>query len=416
MCIVCGGGHNGADGVVLARLLQGNYEVSLYLPFEKYSEMTVLQLKRADAVGVKRVSFLERCDLLVDALFGSGLSRAFDAKTETLIKAMNDLEAQKIACDIPSGIGLDGRVSSESFRADVTLTMGALKLGMFSDEAKDFVGEVLVLYLGVSRSLYETSTPWKLLEVEDLVLPHRLEHNTHKGSYGHLSVICGEKAGAAVMSGLAGFSFGAGLVTLISNENVDLPYELMQSHLLPETTTAIALGMGLGCEFSNIELETLLDNERPLVLDADIFSHPLLSHLLLRENIVITPHPKEFVSLLKVCGLADISVAVLQKERFKYVELFCAHYPKVTLLLKGAHVIIGQESDYFINPLGTSALAKGGSGDVLSGLIGALLAQGYKPLAAAIQGSLAHTLAAVNVKRNSYALKPSDLIEAVGNL
>lgn len=413
ICIVCGAGNNGADGIALARILHRDYDVSLYLSLGVRSTMTKLQYQRAEAVGVRFVEELQECDILVDALFGSGFSRNFDEETRELLVAMNDLNADKIACDMPSGLRLDGSMEEESFIADVTLTMGALKRGMFSDSAKEIVGAVYVIDLGVSRKAYERLSNWKLLDLEDIRLPHRYEHNSHKGTYRHLSVICGEKQGAAVMAGSAALRFGTGLVTLISNELEQIPYELMQSHLLPDTTSAIALGMGLGTEFSNEELLTLLNHELPLLLDADIFSHPLCASLLTRKHLVLTPHPKEFTTLLKIAGLADIDVSELQENRFHYVELFCNAYPNATLVLKGANVIIAQCESFYINPHGTNLLAKGGSGDVLAGLIAALMAQGRTTLQAAIQGSLAHTAAAQRFDKNSYALTPNDLIEAV---
>lgn len=416
ICIVSGAGNNGADGIALARLLHRDFDVSLYLSFGVRSTMTKLQYDRAIAVGVPIVDELQECDILVDALFGSGFNRVFDEETKELLQAMNALDADKIACDMPSGLRLDGSMEPESFVADVTLTMGALKRGLFSDAAKEIIGSVHVIDLGVSRSVYERTSSWKLLDPEDLHLPHRYAHNSHKGTYGHLSVICGEKPGAAVMTGSAALRFGAGLVTLISNTHEEIPYMLMQSHLLPETTTAIALGMGLGTEFSNEELLSLLDNTLPLLLDADIFAHPLFTRLLTRKHLLLTPHPKEFTTILRVCGLADIDVHELQSNRFHYVELFCRAYPNITLLLKGANVIIGQCESFYINPHGTNILAKGGSGDVLAGLIASLMAQGHPMIHAAIHASLAHTQAAANVTKNSYALTPDDLIEAITTL
>ncbi len=414
--IVCGAGNNGADGIVLARLLLGDYDVALMLPHGTKAPLCQLQLKRAKALHVSVIDALEPCDVLVDALFGSGFSRAFDADTSILLAQMNALEAYKIACDMPSGLHLDGTHEAKSFIADTTLTMGALKRGMYSDAAKELVGEIRVVDLGISRMLYEIESPWQLLDVDDLSLPVRTRHNTHKGSYGHLGIVCGEKTGAAVMSALAALRFGAGLATLISNENVAIPFELMQSHLLPQSATALALGMGLGQEFDDRELSSFLDNDLPLLLDADIFYHPMLRTLLQRQNLLLTPHPKEFVALYGACGLGTISVDELQSNRFLHVARFCVAYPHVTLLLKGANVIIGQDGRFYVNPLGSAILAKGGSGDVLGGLIGALLAQGYAPLEAAIQGSLAHTIAASKLTCNDYAMTPNDLITSVAYL
>jgi hydroxyethylthiazole kinase-like uncharacterized protein yjeF len=174
--------------------------------------------------------------------------------------------------------------------------------------------------------------------------------------------------------------------------------------------------MGLGETLSLKELLQFLDNTLALIADADIFHMEILDKILLRENIVLTPHPKEFVSLLKYTKLADIEVEELQLNRFKYAELFCAAFPKAVLLLKGANVIIGQNDTFYVNPHGTPSLAKGGSGDVLSGLIGALLAQGYAPLDAAIHGSLAHVKLALAYKGNDFSLTPDDLIDEIGNL
>ncbi|MBU1927690.1 NAD(P)H-hydrate dehydratase, partial [bacterium] len=227
------------------------------------------------------------------------------------------------------------------------------------------------------------------------------------------------KAGASILSASAALRFGTGLVTLVGYENeqaVNIPPILMYSHDLPSNTTAIALGMGLGEEFSDLELENFLDNWLPIVADADIFTMPILINILKREKVVLTPHAKEFVELLKRVGIADISVSVLQKNRFKYVEAFCEKFPHVTLLLKGANVIVAKGEEFFINPHGTASLAKGGSGDILSGLIGALLAQGEEPFSAARNASLAHTKLAQIYTGNDFSLTPYDLIEAISKL
>lgn len=414
--IVCGSGNNGADGIVLARLLHPDYQVSLLLPRGAKSPMAQTQLERVKALGLSIASKLETCDVLVDAFYGSGFSGEFDVPSLELIKAMNAMPAFKIACDMPSGLHLDGTLAKESFIADVTLTMGALKRGQFSDAAKGAVGDLQVIDLGVSRRRYEKESDWRLLDVDDIRLPLRQQTSSHKGSYGHLAVICGEKEGAAVLAGSAALRFGTGLVTLISNVQVQIPYELMQSHLLPSTTTAIVAGMGLGQEFSEKELSALLADELAMVIDADLFYHPMLLKLLDRKKSVLTPHPKEFVHLLKVCGIADIDVATLQSDRFGYVESFHEAYPHLVVLLKGANVIIAGEGRFYINPHGSNVLAKGGSGDVLGGLIGALLAQGHSPLDAAIQASLAHTAAASSFQGHNYAMTPLDLIGQLSSL
>ncbi|WP_373002716.1 NAD(P)H-hydrate dehydratase [Sulfurimonas sp.] len=404
--VVCGSGNNGADGIACARLLHGDFDVSIYYAKEPKSKMALLQQKRSRAIGVKEFTEIVASDVLIDAIVGTGFSGEFSTDLKELVKKLNSLDSFKIACDVPSS----------GFYADVTLTMGALKKSMFLDEAKEFVGKIEVLDLGISRDIYERYTNWNLLDEKDLKLPTRALKNTHKGSFGHLGLACGSKSGASILSARAALRFGSGLVTLVGYENEQIPHSIMYSHELPHNTTALAIGMGLGDEFSDKELDKFLNNSLPLIADADIFHMPIIIEILKRKNVVLTPHAKEFVALLKRTELADLSVEELQKDRFKYVEIFTKAYPESTLLLKGANVIIAKNGEFFINPHGTSALAKGGSGDVLSGLIGALLAQGYEPLEAAINASLAHTRLAQSYKGADFSLTPDDLINGIGNL
>ena len=405
--IVCGSGNNGADGIACARLLHVDYDVNIFYAKKPKSEMALLQEKRAHSIGVPISNKISDSDVIVDAIVGTGFSGEFDDKVTEVIDEMNSSKAYKIACDTPSGY---------KFYADSTLTMGALKKDMYLDLNKDFVGDIEVLDLGISRDIYEGDSNWNLLDLEDLKLPYRDKKDSHKGSFGHLALACGEKSGASIMSAKSALRFGCGLVTLVGYENISIPDSIMYSHFLPRTTSALAIGMGLGAEFSDKEMMKFLENDYPLVCDADIFYMPVLLEILKRKNIVLTPHAKEFVSLLKQTGLADISVEELQKNRFKYTELFCKKYPNAVLILKGANVIIGQDDKFYINPHGTSKLAKGGSGDVLSGLVGALLAQGYSPIESAINASLAHTKLALSYKGADFSLTPDDLIDEICNL
>jgi hydroxyethylthiazole kinase-like uncharacterized protein yjeF len=405
--IVCGGGNNGADGIALARLLHKDFGVEIFYLKEPKSPMAILQYKRVKALDIPSCQEINGCDILVDAIVGTGFSGEFDEKTSKIIQNMNDLDSYKIACDLPSGY---------KFYADTTLSMGGLKKDMFLDKHKDFVGDIKVLDLGISREIYEGETSWYLLDFEDMQLPFRDKKDTHKGSFGHLALACGEKKGASIMSAMAALRFGLGLVTLIGFEDIEIPHAIMYSHQLPNNTTALGCGMGLGGEFSSDEIEIFLDNDLPLVCDADIFHMPILKDILKRKNIILTPHAKEFVALLKQTSLADITVDELQNNRFLYVEMFAQKFPHATLLLKGANVILASQNKFFINPHGTQALAKGGSGDVLSGLIGALLAQGYSPLEAAKTASLAHTKLACLYDGADFSLTSDDLIEGISKL
>ena len=412
--IVCGSGNNGADGIALARLLHTKFEISLYFETEVKSTMAKLQLQRVQSLGVNIVEELTLCDITVDCLFGTGLNKPMSQNYINLINTINSYDSIKIACDIPSGINTLGQVESIAFEADVTITMGALKTSLFTDIAKDYVGEIIVSDLGIQRNLYEIDSNKYLLEQNDMKLPFRNKKNSHKGSFGHLNVVAGCKKGAGIIAAKAAFGFGAGLVSVVCHENLDLPYHIMQTHFISENCTAIAIGMGLG-KYETQEIRKILSKDVPKIIDADLFYDELICEVLDQE-IVLTPHPKEFCSLLKLCNIANIDINELQNNRFLYVEKFSKKYPKVVLLLKGANVIISQNEKIFVNSFGTVTLSKGGSGDVLSGLIGSLLAQGYKSLDAAITASLAHTLVARDYNKNNYSLIPSDLIEGVKRL
>ncbi|MEA3513067.1 MAG: NAD(P)H-hydrate dehydratase [Campylobacterota bacterium] len=410
--IVCGSGNNGADGITLGRLLYKQFNVKLYIPFEVKSKMAKLQLKRVKLLGVDIVSKVTEVDLIVDCLYGSGLTRDFDEKTNKIIEKLNKTDGYKLSCDIPSGLNNNGSINTTIFKADTTITMGALKKNLFNDNVKNYVGDIIVANLGVQREVYESNTNTYLLDKEDLKLPIRDDKNTHKGSFGHLCVIVGDKKGAGVLCADSGFHFGAGLVSIISHSNFDIPYHIMHSHKIPNNTTAIALGMGLG-NYEQKEIVKILKSKTAKVIDADLFYSLDILEILNQKNVVLTPHPKEFCSLLKLLEIEDVDIKTLQDNRFKYVELFCKKYPNIVLLLKGSNVLIGKEGKIYINNNGSAKLSFGGSGDILAGLIASLLAQGYNSLDSAICGSLAHTLAASNYNGNDYSLTPIDLIEQI---
>ena len=403
--IVAGPGNNGADGITLARRILGQKEVNLYLPYGAKSQMAKLQLERFKAVGGEVKEKFKNCDCLVDAVFGSGLKRDVDSG---LISKMNGIDALKIACDIPTGIDDEGNLRPIAFRADVTVTMGAEKLALYSDAAKDYVGEIIKADLGVGFSKYTAKTDYYMWERGDLALPFRKKQNSHKRTYGHLGILAGDKKGAAVLAAKAAFNFGCGLVSVVSHENFNIPYEIMFSEKIENHFNAFAFGMGMGNYFDD-EIEKLLDFNVPMVIDADMFYKEIIKEFLKKEKIVITPHPKEFAALLKIVGFGEYSTDEVQENRFRLAEEFSKKYPKVILLLKGANKIIAFNKKLYIDPLGSVALAKGGSGDVLAGMIGGLLAQGYHPFKAAMTASLAHSIAG-NYEPN-YALTPEKLIK-----
>lgn len=412
---VCGMGNNGADGIVAARILHGAYNVNIYLPFELKSKLAKLQLERAKKVGVVIVDKLIDADVYVDALFGAGLNRPLDNFTCKLIETLNAKQGYKIACDIPSGILSDLTLSPIIFQAHKTITMGALKLGLLNDNVKDAVGKIKVSSLGIARSQYEIPSPILLLRKSDLNLPIRMKKNTNKGTFGHVVIVQGSKEGAAQLAGMGAFHFGAGLVTLLGEKPKKLPIYLMNSKVLPKNANVIVAGMGLEMPFDEAALKTLLlSNALPLVIDASLSHYSLINDIIASQKpVVLTPHPKEFSAILELTCKEKISIEAIQANRFKHAKRFSLAFPHVVLVLKGANTIIAHNGELFINTYGMPSLAKGGSGDVMSGMIGALIAQGYTPKDAAIHASLAHALVSRKFTCNNFALTPIDICKGL---
>ncbi len=417
--ILCGSGDNGGDGYALARRLMGRFRVLVFEMKRAKSPMCQLQKERAKKAGVTIKTYEENalnqnleCDVLIDCVVGS----AFKGGLEPFLnfESLSQKARFKIACDIPSGIDSKGRVDKGAFKADTTISMGAIKSCLLSDKAKDYVGELKVGNLGVFNQIYEIPTDTFLLEKSDLKLPLRDKKNAHKGDYGHAHVLLGKHSGAGLLSALGALSFGSGVVSVQALEceitSNNKPLELVFCENFPNPLSAFALGMGL----ENIPKDFNKWLElAPCVLDAGVFYHKEILQALEKE-VILTPHPKEFLSLLKLVGI-NISMLELLDNKLEIARDFSQKYPKVVLLLKGANTLIAHQGRTFINILGSVALAKAGSGDVLAGLIVSLLSQNYTPLDAAINASLAHALAGLEFK-NNYALTPLDLIEKIKRL
>ncbi len=415
--ILCGSGDNGGDGYALARRLAGRFKTLVFEMKPAKSPMCQLQKERAKKVGVVIKTWEEKnedleCDVLIDCVVGSN----FKGELEPFLnfESLSQKAHFKIACDIPSGINSKGRVDKGAFKAHMTISMGAIKSCLLSDRAKDYIGELKVGHLGVFNQIYEIPTDTFLLEKSDLKLPLRDKKNAHKGDYGHAHILLGKHSGAGLLSALSALNFGSGVVSVQALEceitSSNKPLELVFCENFPSPLSAFALGMGL--EGFPKDFNKWLELA-PCVLDAGVFYHKEVLQALEKE-VVLTPHPKEFLSLLKLVGI-NISMLELLDNKLEIARDFSQKYPKVVLLLKGANTLIAHQGQVFINILGSVALAKAGSGDVLAGLILSLLSQNYTPLDATINASLAHALASLEFK-NNYALTPLDLIEKIKRL
>ncbi|NND33962.1 MAG: NAD(P)H-hydrate dehydratase [Saprospiraceae bacterium] len=442
--VFCGIGNNGGDGLAVARLLLRRFrEVRVILckisektssdykknleRLSKGAYVTILEYHPGDAFPV-----IEPDSLIIDAIFGSGLNRPVTGVWANLLDFINKTGGTKLAIDIPSGIFADQHTGGAALKADFTISFELPKLAFLFPENQDYVGNWLIRSIGLHKDFLDAvdSRNYYLDPKMIRSLFRRRTKYAHKGTFGHALVIAGSfgKIGAAVLASRACLRAGAGLVS------VHLPrcgYQIIQSTLpeamasvdkatdyltgLPDLDpyNSIGIGCGIGQHHTTAKaLEQLLQNSSiPLVLDADalnlIGKDKSLLELIPKDSI-LTPHPKEFERLF---GSSDNDFDRNALLRSKAKEW------KVFIILKGAHTCIATpEGECYFNSTGNPGMATAGSGDVLTGIVTALLAQGYTPLKAAILGvylhGLAGDLAADHLSQE--ALMAGDLVEYLG--
>jgi hydroxyethylthiazole kinase-like uncharacterized protein yjeF len=437
--VVCGIGNNGGDGLGIARLLsEHGYAVKVWIVRGSVPESPdfSINLQRLhgkieifEIVSASDQRLFEDRDVLIDAIFGSGLSRPTEGIYAQAIRCINNTRALRIAVDIPSGLLADTPSSGEIVKAHHTITFQLPKLSFLFAENGGFVGDWHVVDIGLNREFIDASdTNYFVFEKSDIRKMVRTRSKfEHKGNFGHALLIAGSygKMGAAVLSARATIRSGAGLVT------AHVPkcgYEIIQTSVpeamvivdesetnfssLPETKnfSAIGIGPGIGQEKQTIKaLANLLEiSEKPMVLDADALNilgaNRELIHLI-PQNSILTPHPKEFERLVGPCT-SDV-------ERFGKLQEF-SHKTNTVVLLKGAHTAIATpEGTVYFNNTGNPGMATGGSGDVLTGLVTGLLAQGYTSRESACLGAWLHGLAgdlAADFK-SQQALIASDIVD-----
>lgn len=338
--------------------------------------------------------------LVIDGLFGIGLTRPLQGHYAELIAQANQLDATRLSIDIPSGLCADtGRVLGCAIRADHTLTFIGLKPGLFTLDGVDYAGQVHLDELGTTVA---DATGW-LVDTQPCPLPPR-KRNSHKGSYGNVAIIGGNSGmvGAALLAGRAALLAGSGRVFCHLQANnaplLDMAYpELMLRHAdaaLADNINSIIVGPGMGrsTKAKNILAEAL-QHPAPLVLDADAL-HLLAADAVLnsalrqRGNAVLTPHPGEAAALL------HSDTATLQADRITSAQTIARQYNAVVILKGAGSVIAAPDGNWYINTSGNPGLSSAGMGDVLAGIIGALIAQGLDVEHATLLGAYLHGQAA----------------------
>lgn len=454
--ICCGKGNNGGDGFVVARRLKAaGAAVKVFLLARarevKGDSAGMLAAYRKVGGRIQEVTeasglaMLEKAlasaDLVVDALLGTGLVGPATGLYAVAIESINRSQRPVAALDLPSGLCTDhGRLLGPAINAALTTTFAGWKRGLLLYPGAEKAGRVRLVEIGIPAAAAREGIGVFLLEASDIapLFPPR-GPDAHKGAFGHLLVVAGSvgKTGAAALAGRAALRTGAGLATIaapLSQQPIiaALGMETM-TEPLPETpsqsaslnakdrilelagrTDGVALGPGvsLAPETQRLVRELLLEVGRPMVVDADGLT-ALAGHLeLLKKSAAprcLTPHPGEMARLL------GARVAEVEADRIETVRSFCQRYGTF-LVLKGARSVIGEPGGkVYINPTGNPGMASGGSGDVLTGMVGALLARGMDPLAALQAGVLLHGLAGDLARddKGEEGMIAGDILEAI---
>lgn len=438
VCVVCGAGQNAGDGFVIARhlaLMGANVQVLLCLPPAKLTGDALVAFEVCRGMGTVPVhdlshvadeaawrGHLHGSEVIVDAIFGTGLRADVQGVPAAAIEAINATNAMRVAVDLPSGLDADtGQIKGVAVRAHHTVTMAALKLGLVLDAGAP-VGRLHVAGLGAPLPSHPEPGPLAHFIDEAMVAARLPAHDpeAHKGSRGHLLLVAGSqgKTGAAALAGRAAMRAGAGLATIATTRagQVALDAKLWEvmsfaftasedaeacSHAdlssLAARCKAVALGPGIptGPVMQSLVQRLAIELPQPLVIDADGLNH--LGHVVSTLGQaagprVLTPHPGEMGRLM------GLGAAQVQSDRLGVVRTLAAASGAV-VVLKGARTLIAApDGTVFINPAASAALATAGSGDVLTGVIGALLAQGLAALDAAICGVYLHGRAAEDAR------------------
>lgn len=453
IAVLIGVGNNGGDGFVISRsLLEKGYLVDVWLipPINKLKGAARYHLEVFLKCGYRFLSYEAACDgfienlmrntHVVDALLGTGLEGSVRSPYKGIIENLNQLNCTIFSVDLPSGLSADGDSEISSvIKADHTVTLQCPKLSAFTYPSREYYGELSTVDIGIPRLAIDQASIDRFQWTEkDVIqtLPVRMPAS-HKGSHGKALIIAGSKTmtGAPVLTTKACLRLGAGLVTLATpdlahetiasqiieatfhlcpSKNGEIDYLNLNDEFLDNSYDAIAVGPGIGRSNKGLFLESLLKSyDKPLIIDADglYYLKNYLKVLTKRKGVtILTPHLGEFAYL------TEHSIGKIEKHRFQLSKEFATRYG-VYLVLKGPYTIVTTPSgQQFINTSGNSALAKGGTGDVLTGMVLALVMQ-QKDVQSAISNAVfLHGKAADYLTSNEYSplsVVASDLVEAM---
>jgi len=430
IAIFCGTGNNGGDGMVIARwLFNHGYDVCCFIVGEqsRFSSLAkknyeILRKLNCEIQFVKIKKDVEKLanqllefDVVVDAIFGIGLKGEIKGYRKDIIEAINEYAELVVAVDIPSGVNAKtGKVANVAINADFTITMADLKYGHLLFPGRELCGETYIVDIGVSPKIYAENFPKAevLDDIDDFFPPTK--QNTHKGDFGKVAVIAGSPGftGAGIMASNAALEMGSGLITLLHPKSLSQIFEsslievmtkgiaetkdrtislnaLDEVNSFIENCDAVAIGPGISRNKETAEFvrKFLINNSKPTVIDADAINafenYPTELKKLSSKPYIFTPHIKEF------SRLSGLPINEIKKDELNFATEFAKKY-NLILLLKGSTSIITNGDKITFNITGNPGLSTGGSGDVLTGIILALLGRGFSPYDAARVGAYIH--------------------------
>ena len=451
--VLCGAGNNAGDGYVVARLAkQAGLNVSLISLIDPATLRDEASQAYQDwlAIGENNAAdpgLLDEAEIIIDALLGTGLSRNVSQQWARWIERVNRSASPVIAVDVPSGLKADtGVIAGTAIKAEVTVCFIGLKQGMFTAQGKDVCGEIIFDDLNVPEQIYtQVDVDARLISSVDYSLLPERPPSSHKGKFGHVLIIGGNRGmpGAAILSARAALRTGAGLVSVVTvAENVEaiisaVPEAMIRCCTVHDfsavlttefmaTVSHIAIGMGLAQDEWSLELLRFsLASGKPMLIDADALNLIARHRLSFTSPAVITPHPAEAARLLTTD--TALSSADIQLNRFESVrrlhDLFQSGEPSAVIsgavissavILKGSGTLIYDGDMIKVCCLGNAAMAAPGMGDVLSGIVVALMAQKVNISDAAALAVCLHASAAQHVTQDkTRGLLASDVVDAL---
>ncbi|CAG7839481.1 Bifunctional NAD(P)H-hydrate repair enzyme Nnr [Clostridium haemolyticum] len=442
--IICGNGNNGGDGLALARhLIVLKKQVDIFIigsedTLSKDCEnnykilcnmnVKVLFIKNVEDIEFIRKS-MERRDVVIDAIFGTGLSREIKGIHKEVIFSINKINSYIISIDIPSGLNSDtGEILGCCVKANKTISFQFYKKGFLNYESFKYIGELIVENIGIPKSVTKNFFINDYLVEKNSVksiIPIRVNY-LHKGNFGRTSIVAGSVGftGAAYIATQAAVRSGAGLVTLCCPEKIQdiLSNKLVEAMTLSfkdkeklndilKKSDSIAVGPGMGNNEGTLKIlsNIIRYTNSPIVIDADAINVLKDNLEMLKEKnnkIVLTPHVGE---MSKITG---ISIDTINKNRIDIARQFAKEYD-IIVLLKGYNTIITDGITTMVNTTGNSAMASGGMGDCLTGIIAALMSQGLDAFEAAYVGAYIHGYSGDKLSKNRFCVNATDILEEI---